>query len=149
VTRGPSRGLPPRIYLPILAVTMLVFLGIVGYFLRIGLSTTGSALGPAVAEQGDARIATVPGNSVGGGSPAQATGAGPPAPVQRLLTELKGRIARNPRDESALTGLASLYADAGKFDQALPYYRRALALDPNNARLRADYASALEQSGQR
>ena len=55
VTRGPGSGLPPRIYLPIVAVTALVFLGIIGYFLRIGLGVTGSALGPA-AQQGDARL---------------------------------------------------------------------------------------------
>ncbi|MBD5607147.1 MAG: hypothetical protein IAI48_19000, partial [Candidatus Eremiobacteraeota bacterium] len=55
MTGGPSRGLPPRIYLPILVVVALAFLGIVGYFLKVGLGVTGSALGP-VAQQGDANI---------------------------------------------------------------------------------------------
>lgn len=58
-----------RIAVPILVVFALVFLGIMGYFLRIGFGTTGSAFGPGVAaapgtttgsgngtQQGDARI---------------------------------------------------------------------------------------------
>jgi tetratricopeptide (TPR) repeat protein len=163
VTRGPSRGLPPRTYVPILVVAMLAFGGVLAYFLRIGLSTTGSALGPGVvAQQGDSNIQATPvpgevvipqsggapGNSVGGGSPPQAAAGAPPAPIQRLLTELKGRVARNPHDLSALVGLASLYADAAKFPQALPYYKRALALDPGNPDLRTDYATALHGSNE-
>ncbi len=142
---------------------MLVFGGVLAYFLRIGLSTTGSALGPGVvAQQGDSNIQATPapgevvvpqsggapGNSVGGGSPPQTTAVAPPAPIQRLLTELKGRVARNPHDLSALVGLASLYFDAGKFAQALPYYKRALALDPSNPDLRTDYATALHGASQ-
>ena len=54
-------GLPARIALPILAVFAVVFLGILGWFLRIGFGTTGSAFGPgAVSEQGDARIQATP-----------------------------------------------------------------------------------------
>ena len=66
----------------------------------------------------------------------------------RLLTELRGRIARNPSDLSALVSLAQLYFDAGKFAQALPYYRRALALDPGNPDTRTDYATVLHATGQ-
>jgi hypothetical protein len=56
-----------RIAVPILVVFAVVFLGIMGYFLRIGFGTTGSAFGPGVAaapgtvrEQGDARIQATP-----------------------------------------------------------------------------------------
>jgi tetratricopeptide (TPR) repeat protein len=41
-----------------------------------------------------------------------------------------------------------LYFDAGKFDRALPYYKRALALDSANPELRTDYASALHGANQ-
>ncbi|MGP6189853.1 MAG: tetratricopeptide repeat protein [Vulcanimicrobiaceae bacterium] len=191
MTRGPGSGLPPRIYLPIVVVSALVFLGIVGYFLRIGLGVTGSALGP-IAQQGDSQIqataapgtqdegstpgpgeVVVPqsggiapagsgagdnggaangaagaGNGVGGGTPAQAPAGAPPAPVQRLLTDLRGRLAQNPRDLSALVGLAQLYFDAGKFDQAAGYYTRALAIDPANPDTRTDYATCLHATGE-
>ncbi|MFZ1124823.1 MAG: tetratricopeptide repeat protein [Candidatus Baltobacteraceae bacterium] len=180
MTRGPGSGLPPRIYVPIVVVTMLVFIGIVGYFLRQGLGVTGSALGPE-AQQGDSQIqataapgtddqAATPGpgevvipqsggiapagnggeaagNGVGGGTPAQGPAGAPPAPVQRLLTDLRGRLAQNPRDLSALVGLAQLYFDAGKFDQAAGYYKRALAIDPANPDTRTDYATCLHSTG--
>ncbi len=171
MTGGPSRGLPPRIYLPILVVTTLAFLGIVGYFLKVGLGVTGAALGP-VAQQGDSNIRVAPSsapdalasaapgevvlpatggapngsgapNSVGGGTPPQAAAGGPPAPVQRLLTELRGRLQQNPNDLAALVNLANLYFDAGKYDQAIGYYKRALAIDPDNPDTRTDYATAL------
>ena len=41
----PARGLPPRIYVPILAVIAVVFLGVMLYLLRIGFGVTGSAFG--------------------------------------------------------------------------------------------------------
>jgi hypothetical protein len=182
VSGGPARGLPPPIYLPILVVTALAFLGIVGYFLRAGLGVTGSAIGP-VAEQGDSNIratsaplaSSAPGevvipqtggapgggdsanggsangsapNGVGGGTPAQVAAGGPPAPVQRLLTELRGRLQANPNDIGALVNLANLYFDAGKYAEATPYYERALVLDPDNPDTRTDYATALHAENQ-
>ncbi len=162
---APKNGLPVRVYLPILAVTVLTFAGIIGYFLKTGLGVTGSAIGPmaqvsAIPEQGDARSeqnalpsqapdeVVVPQSGgapagVGGGTPLPQNAGGPPAPVMRLLVEMRGRLERNPRDLAALVSIADLYFDAGKFEQAIPYYRRALALDPTNPDTRTDYATAL------
>jgi len=109
-------------------VAALVLCAVVFSFLRVGLGT-GSVLPSA--QSG------VTGGGVGGGSAAVAEDATPPAPIQRLLTELKTRIARNPRDAAALVALGDLYAAAGKFGQARPYYERALALDPKNEAARA------------
>ncbi len=181
---------------------MLAFLGIVGYFLKIGLTTTGSAFGPT-AQQGDANIrdkgATTSGgglsnasasdssglggspvggggilpsagpdevvvpqsgggnpnsgtdgagpNGVGGGTPPQGRAGGPPAPVMRLLVDLRGRLQKNPNDLGALVGIANLYFDAAKYTQAIAYYKRALAIDPANPDTRTDYAIALHGKG--
>jgi len=195
VQRGPSRGLPSRTVVPIVIVFMAVFLGIVGYFLKTALFTTGSAIGP-IAQQGDANIrssappaataaaalpstdtgevvvpqtgggATSTGGEAGGvqpgaappavampgaagppGAGAGAAGGGPPAPVMAMLASLRARLAANPKDLSALVTLANLYFDANKFSQSLPYYRRALALDPENPDVRTDYATALHGAG--
>ena len=164
-------GLPPRIAIPILAVFAVIFLGVLGWFLRIGFGTTGSAFGPAtVAEQGDARIqatpapiatdppgtftvpqtgtgpikgtSSLPGAGVGGGTPA-----GPPGPVMEELAALRTRLARNPKDLAALVRLGDMEFDAQKFDKASDYYARALALDPTNPDVRTDYATALHQNG--
>jgi cytochrome c-type biogenesis protein CcmH/NrfG len=105
-------------------VAALVLGAIVASFLKVGLGT-GSVLPSA-------QSGVTGGNGVGGGSAAVAEDATPPAPIQRLLTELKTRVARNPRDVAALVGLGDLYAAAGKFPQARPYYERALVVDPKN-----------------
>ncbi len=141
----PARGLPARVYVPIVVVTMLVFLSVIGYFLKVALGVTGAALGPQ-AQQGDAVVAAGP-NQVGGGTPPQAAAAAPPLPVARMLVELRDRIERNPRDDEALAALANMYSDAGKYPQAIGYYRRALAVDPANPNTRTDYASALHATG--
>ncbi len=142
MNRIPARGLPARIYLPILLVCAALLIAIIAHFLTIAFGTTGAALGPAA--QGS--IGGAPGNGVGGGTVIPPSAAGPPAPIQRLLTELKGRLVRNPRDRGALVALAQLYSDAGKFEQALPYYRRALDVAPNDAATRTDYANALHST---
>ncbi len=164
-------GLPLRIALPVFAVIAALFIGVMGYFIKEGLGNSGTALGSGMpAEQGDARIAatpapvaivtdppgtftvpqtgtgpaaappaTLPGQTVGGG--------GPPAPIMQELTELRARLKANPDDLAALVTLSNMYFDAGKFDQAIGYYTRALALDPGNPDVRTDYATALHQTG--
>jgi tetratricopeptide (TPR) repeat protein len=139
VSTGPARGLPPRIYVPIVFAVMLAFLGVVGYFLKIGLGVTGAALGPAA---GDVRSVADAPNGVGGGTPPQAAAAGPPPLVQRLLLEMRERLQRNPNDRGALVALGDMYFEAGKYTQSLPYYKRALALAPHDAQTQSDYAEA-------
>src|ERR1700722_11609073 len=157
-------GLPLRIALPILTVVAVVFIAIMGYLVKLGFGEGGTALGyGAPAEQGDARIqataapasmvtdppgtftvpqtgtgpiaqtSALPGNTVGGG--------GPPAPVMQELTTMRARLKANPNDLAALVALAGMYYDASKFDQAIVYDKRALALDPGNPDVRTDYAT--------
>ncbi len=161
-------GLPARIAIPILAAFAVVFLGILGWFLRIGLGTTGSAFGPsgAPAQQGDARVAATPAplatdppgtftvpqtgtgpakgssNELPGASTGGGNAAGPPAPVMQQLTELRARIARDPKDRAALVQLGDMELAAQKFDKAADYYHRALVLTPDDADIKARYAAA-------
>jgi tetratricopeptide (TPR) repeat protein len=163
-------GLPLRIALPIFVVFAAIFIAVMGYLVKTGLTDSGTALGAsAPAEQGDARVrasappaalatdppgtfmvpqtgsgpvaqtSALPGNTVGGG--------GPPAPVMQELQTMRKRLETNPNDLAALVALASMYYDAGKFDQAIGYDKRALALDPGNPDVRTDYATALHQTG--
>lgn len=158
--------------IPTFAAFAVVLLGVMGWFLRIGFGTTGSAFGPSVVhEQGDAQIRAtaapiatdppgtftvpqtgtgpvqnpnaLPGASTGGGSAV----AGPPAPVMQELIALRARLARNPKDLAALVQLADMEFDARRFDKATPLFVRALALDPSNPDVRTDYAVALHESG--
>ena len=164
-------GLPARIAIPILVIFAVVFLGILGWFLRIGLGTTGSAFGPsgAPAQQGDARIAATPAplatdppgtftvpqtgtgpaqgnaNQLPGASTGGGNAAGPPAPVMQQLTELRARIARDPKDRAALIQLGDMESAAQKFDKAADYYHRALVLAPSDADVKARYEAAQRQ----
>jgi tetratricopeptide (TPR) repeat protein len=163
-------GLPLRIALPIFAVVAAIFIALMGYLVKSGLTDNGTALGSgAPAEQGDARIQasaapvalvtdppgtfTVPQSGTGPVTPSQALpgnavgGGGPPAPVMQELETMRARLKANPKDLAALVTLASMYYDAGKFEQALGYDRRALTLDPANPDVRTDYATALHQTG--
>jgi hypothetical protein len=121
VTTGPQRGLPPRIYLPITAVFAAVFIGLIVLMLRQSLNTGGSVFGSGASAQA---TQAPPQLSVQGG--------GPPAGVRMQLQQLEARVARNPKDDVALTQLGDMYLAAGKGAQAIPYYRRALAANKNN-----------------
>jgi hypothetical protein len=163
-------GLPPRIALPIFAAIAIVFIAVMGYLVKAGLTDSGTALGSGTpAEQGDARVRataapaamvtdppgtfTVP--QTGSGPIAQTSalpgnavgGGGPPAPVMQELATMRARLKANPKDLAALVTLAGMYYDAGKFDQAIGYDKAALALDPGNPDVRTDYATALHQTG--
>ena len=128
---------------------MLAFLGVVGYFLRIGLGVTGAAFGPTAGADTSTQQNETSGVAVGGGTPPQAAAAGPPPGVARLLVELRGRVTRNPRDAAALASLASLYIDAAKYAQAGGYCERALAVDPKNAEALFDEATVDDATGHR
>lgn len=143
----PARGLPPRIYVPILAVFAVAFLGLMAFLLRIGLGNTGTALGPASLPAGNATLAPLAGR--GPSLPGAAVGGGPPAPVRNALADLRARLRANPRDVAALLELGSLYAAAGKDMDALGYYRRAAEADPSNAEALYDEGETARSSGRR
>ncbi|MDQ6933457.1 MAG: tetratricopeptide repeat protein [Candidatus Eremiobacteraeota bacterium] len=137
---SPARGLPPRIYLPIVIAISVVFLAVMSYLLRVGLGVTGTALGPSAATLPAETGAQIPAN-VG-------VGGGPPAPVRAELQDLRRRIARDPTDDVALVQLADFYLAANKFRDAIPFYRRALKTNPNNAAARAGLQEAQSASKQ-
>lgn len=121
----PQRGLPPRVYIPIMLLLAAVFLAGMAYLVRQGFATGGSVFGSSTgASSHVAATAAPPAVSVEGG--------GPPAAVRTQLADLRARIARNPKDDVALTQLADMYLAVGKYDRAIPYYRRALAVNPHN-----------------
>lgn len=75
-------------------------------------------------------------------------GGGPPAAVRTQLADLRARIAKNPKDDVALTQLADMYLAVGKYDDAIPYYKRALAANPNNVAAKEGLSEAESESKQ-
>ena len=126
MAQSSQRGLPPRIYVPIVVVLGAAFLVAMGWLVHQGFTTGGSVFGTGTGAGAHASAPTV-------GPPAvNVEGGGPPAAVVAQLSQLRDRIARNPKDDVALTQLADMYLAAGKYQQAIPYYQRALAANPKN-----------------
>ena len=92
----------------------------------------GSAAAPAAAPQ-------APGGMDPGGSVMES--------VFAKVNQLKQAIEKNPNDRVALIDLANLYYDAAKFDQAIPYYERALALQRDDPNTLTDTANCYWMSG--
>ncbi|HTX57173.1 MAG TPA: tetratricopeptide repeat protein [Candidatus Acidoferrales bacterium] len=128
-----ERGLPPRIYLPIVIVVAALFLGVMAYLIVVGFGVTGSVFG----KTGNAA-------SVSAGSQTSVQGGGPPPAVMEQLATLRARIAEHPNDDVAITQLADEYLAAGKYAQAIPLYKRALAVNPKNVAAQTGLAEAQE-----
>jgi len=128
-----DRGLPPRIYLPIVAIFAALFLGVMGYLIALGFGVTGSVFG----KSGNAA-------SVSAGSTTSVQGGGPPAAVLEQLSTLRARIAAHPNDDVAITQLADEYLAAGKYAEAIPLYQRALKVNPKNVAAQTGLAEAQE-----
>lgn len=134
------RGLPPRIYLPIVALFALGFLSLMAYLIAVGYGVNGSVLGkggPPAQSQ-----ATQPSNN-------NVQGGGPPPEVIEQVQTLRARIAAHPKDDVAITQLGDMYLAAGKYAQAVPLYRRALAVNPNNVAAQTGLEQANEALRQR
>ena len=67
--------------------------------------------------------------------------------VKKELAALKHAVDEDPRNVAALGRLGNLYMDAGMFDKAVDYYRRALVVEPDNPDLRTDMGTCLRQMG--
>ena len=79
-----------------------------------------------------------------------ATGAGDEQVMARVFEEisaLKAAIEKDPKNGDALVRLANFFQDAGKFDQAIEYYRRALEIRPTDVNARTDLGICLRESG--
>ena len=135
MTRPPSGGLPPRIYIPIASVLALGFLAVMLYLVGIGFGVTGSVFGKAAPSNAQ---------SAGGTGNTNVEGGGPPAAVMEELSSLRARVAAHPNDDVALAQLADMYLAANKFAEAIPLYRRALKANPKNVAAQAGLAQAQE-----
>ena len=131
----PQRGLPARIYLPIVAIFAVLFLGLMVYLVADGFGVTGSVFGKAGSANATA-------SQQGQGTQANVQGGGPPPAVMAQLTTLRQRVAKDPKDDVALTQLGDLYLTVNKFHQAVPYYERALKANPSNVAARTGLEEA-------
>jgi len=69
------------------------------------------------------------------------------AQVFQEITALKAAIEKDPKDVTALLRLANMYHDARKFDQAVDFYKKGLAIAPKDVDARTDMGICLYEMG--
>ena len=134
MSENESSGLPPRIYVPIVALiarNLSLHHGVSRRDWirrhRLGLRQGGESRSRRIART--TRFA-------------ERVEGGPPAPVVAQLQTLRARIAAHPNDDVALTQLADMYLAANHFQEAIPLYRRALRANPHNVAAQTGLAQA-------
>ena len=63
-----------------------------------------------------------------------------------LLDQLRREAESNPDDSMAQASYANYLANTGDMTAAIPYYERAIALDPSNWTIRLDFAQSLSNN---
>ena len=125
----------------IMAVLCLLVGCAVGYLLR---GSVGGRSAPAPAAAGAEQQPGMPPVGMGQGQQQQQ-----PTPeqmkamadkqAQPLLEQLKSK----PNDPSLLSHIGNLYYDTQSYPVAIDYYQKTLAVDPKNAAVRTDMATAM------
>ncbi|MEO8923438.1 MAG: c-type cytochrome biogenesis protein CcmI [Caldimonas sp.] len=103
----------------------------------VGYWKTGS---PSLADTGPGGATT---QAAAEGSASAALG---PQQIAAMVDKLAARMKERPDDAQGWLMLARSYSVLGRFSEAIPAYKRATDLQPNNAVLLADYADAVAAS---
>jgi len=114
----------------------LAFGFLLGFALFRAIETRpGNAASPAASNEIPSPMGPgAPTQTAGGGS--QPAGGG--APMLAEINALKERLQKDPKDVQAWSRLANVYQDAGMFQQAIEFYKRAIEILPNNPDLLTD-----------
>lgn len=66
----------------------------------------------------------------------------PPVTTEADFETLKAAVEQAPQNLALVTNLANKYYDAGRYEDSIGYYQRALVLDPKNVSLLTDLGTA-------
>jgi cytochrome c-type biogenesis protein CcmH/NrfG len=136
-----------------LAVITLVIGIAVGYFARGSAPATTANL-PEDAQAAMSTPATsTPGGAQGNMGPGQLPGSTPqqqaasPEELAKSAAPLLAQLKTNPNDVAVLVKLGNLYYDGQSFPQAIDYYQKALALQPDNPDVWTDLGTSYWYTG--
>jgi tetratricopeptide (TPR) repeat protein len=82
------------------------------------------------------------------GAPAAATAPGPPRLNPDEVKAMESLAARQPGDAAVRVELGNLYMDAERWDEAVRWYREALAINPGLVGTITDLGASLVSAGQ-
>lgn len=83
-----------------------------------------------------------------GGNGSEGGTGGSAAEVIAALKEYEKTLQADPKNKEALLGIARISLGVGVADKAREYFERYLAIDPNELRVKSEYALALGQLGE-
>ena len=66
----------------------------------------------------------------------------PPITTEADFETLKRAVEQSPQNAALATNLANKYYDAGRYEDAIRYYQKALTLDPRNISVLTDLGTA-------
>lgn len=105
---------------------------------------------PAAGNMGMGQSVPQPAGDAAGTDSGAAPGGGNEQMMARVfeeITALKAAIEKDPKDVRPVLRLANMYHDARKFDQAVDYYKKALAITPQDVDARTDMGICLYEMG--
>lgn len=72
----------------------------------------------------------------------------PPVDFQKELDALQQVLKNNPQDFTALSQMGNIYYDMGRYNDAIPWYEKALQIHPDDPGVRTDMGTCLHYVGQ-
>jgi tetratricopeptide (TPR) repeat protein len=89
------------------------------------------------------------GSRSGGNNSTQGADTSVSSPVNHagIIADLKSKIKDNPKDSEALFNLGDIYFDLKQFDTAAEYYKKVIAIKPDNADAYKEIGLALHYLG--
>ena len=67
----------------------------------------------------------------------------------QLQSMFKDALEKRPNDPTLMTRYANFLFDLGRFNEAVTWFEKVIALEPNNLDVRTDYGTALWNAGQK
>src|SRR5262245_43245506 len=68
---------------------------------------------------------------------------------EQLSTMVQEALAKNPKDTTLMTRYANFLFDRQRYNEAVDWFRKAIAIEPNNLGARTDLGTALWSAGQK
>jgi cytochrome c-type biogenesis protein CcmH/NrfG len=132
------------------AVVFLVVGFLAGYITAAQMGWSGRQKSVMTASSGMTAENTggSPGTGQGGAMPSGLPQGHPPIDNALIIKQLQEEAQQNPKDPDIPLKLANFLYDQGKYQQAIEWYQKSLALNPNNVNARTDLGTAYYYTGQ-
>ena len=132
------------------AVVFLVVGFLAGYITAAQMGWSGRQKGVMTASSGITAENTggSPGTGQGGAMPSGLPQGHPPIDNALIIKQLQEEAQQNPKDPDIPLKLANFLYDQRQYPQAIEWYQKSLALNPNNVNARTDLGTAYYYAGQ-